>query len=240
MERVKTGISGLDSLIAGGIVKGDSVLISGAPGTGKSILGMQYLYNGAIEEDDPGLYISFEETTDRIKQHFRALNWDIDKLDKESKLSIVSLEPVKSEGTYRAKHLDEFMFNFRTIETVIEHAVETIGAKRVVIDSLSALTSFAHSSFEMREVVLYLKDLLNSHGCTSLFLTQTQKENAAHAIYEETLVDGIIYLYYQKKDLKRVRSLEVIKMRDTEHYEGMYSLKISKKGIEVFPFKTDF
>jgi len=242
MERTKSAIPGLDDLIGGGFIKGDSILISGPPGTGKSILGMQYLHNGAIECDEPGLYVSFEETTERIKEHFRVYNWDIDKLDAESKLNIISLEPIRStHGNYQAKYMEEFMFNFRTIETIIEHAVETIGAKRVVIDSLSALTSFAQTAFEMREVILYLKDLLNSYGCTSLLLTQSQKvEPSTEKLYEETLVDGIIYLYFDKKELKRLRSIEIIKMRDTNHYEGMYSLKISNNGIEVFPFKAEF
>lgn len=240
-NRIKSGVLGLDELIGGGFIEGDSILISGAPGTGKSILGMQYLYYGALECDDPGIYVSFEETTDRIKSHFRVFNWDIDRFDQESKISVMSLDPIHStQSIHHTRQIEEYMFNFRTVQTVIEHAVETMNAKRIVIDSLSALTSFAKSTFEVREVILYLKELLSSYNCTPLFLSQSQKAGTSHILYEETLVDGIIYLYYEKKDLKRQRSIEIIKMRDTSHYEGIYSLKITKAGIEVYPFKAEF
>jgi KaiC/GvpD/RAD55 family RecA-like ATPase len=141
MERAKTGIPGFDKLVEGGIPRGFNVLITGFPGTGKTIFGLQYLYNGA-KQGEPGVYVSLDAPADQLKVQAKQFGWDFDALEKQKKVSFVKVP----EGSIKVN-----------IFSMIEDAVEETGAKRLVFDNLSIF----HVNLDQFVVPLSYKTDLN-------------------------------------------------------------------------------
>ena len=123
-ERVQTGIPSLDKLIEGGLVPGDTTIVAGQPGTGKTTLGLQFLVHGAVKCGENGVYASVIESGEKLKRNARRFGWDLDVLEKEGRLQLVSLQSTMKAGVSTA------------LETVLE-ALHTVKARRLVFDSLS-------------------------------------------------------------------------------------------------------
>src|SRR5947199_5600053 len=126
VERVPTGITSLDKIIEGGLCRGDTIIVAGQPGTGKTTLGLQFLYHGATKCGENGVYASVIESSERLKRNGSRFGWDFNRLEAENKVSLVSLQQTMKAGVST------------TLETVLE-ALHSINAKRLVFDSLSAL-----------------------------------------------------------------------------------------------------
>ena len=125
IERVKSGINGLDNLIDGGFLTGHSILVCGMPGTGKTIFGVQYIYKGITDYNENGLYVAIEDHPNMLTVYARSFGWDLEKAQKEKKLRLLNI-PIDQRG-------------FKIIDAIEEEA-EKVNAKRIVIDSLSALS----------------------------------------------------------------------------------------------------
>ncbi|MEM3690769.1 MAG: ATPase domain-containing protein, partial [Candidatus Micrarchaeia archaeon] len=143
MMRCKTGIKGFDELVEGGFPKGSTILIAGDPGTGKTIFGLQFIYNGAVKFNEKGLYLSLEQTADAIRNQALQFGWDLKKLEEQGKLKIVSI-PVRDISSTTAREILEMCRNE--------------GIKRLVIDSLSTLAINApiyatHQELSIRDVI---------------------------------------------------------------------------------------
>ena len=222
MERIATGISGLDEMIEGGLKKNSITLVSGGCGAGKSIFCMNYIYAGAMAGEN-GLYVTFEETAHELKDNMSSFGWDLDGLEQEGKIKIVRiprediLRIVKDEYSEIKDYLDE------------------VKAKRVVIDSISGIEQGIANEVERRDAVLKLCEWLKEHECTTLITSEAEQEPLAYSRHEtvEFLVDGVIILYNIRHGNKRLKALEVLKMRGTKHTLGLFPIRISK-GIEVF------
>ncbi|MHA2300742.1 MAG: ATPase domain-containing protein, partial [Candidatus Thorarchaeota archaeon] len=149
IERVKTGIPGLDELIEGGFPKGDTILIAGRAGTGKSIMANQFLYNGAKEYDEPGVLVTLEESPHLIKRNMMRFGMDLDALVKKKKLAIVDLSPSKEATPMKIGEYPSF--DLSGLEAIILNHVKKLGAKRVVIDTLAILAYKFRSRDILRE-----------------------------------------------------------------------------------------
>ena len=221
-QRIKTGVEGLDKLIDGGYVRDSTIMVRGDTGTGKTLFCIQYLYMGAMKYNEPGIYITFSESEESICQHGVSLGWDLEKLVKENKLAVLKYEPhdmanILAQGGGS-----------------LQDTMESLGAKRLVIDSLTAYQMVFESEYKMNESVLSLFELLRKWRCTTLvtseFPVTPKKESGGRLGF---LTDGIINLYHMLHNAKRLRVLEIIKMRDTAHNEGLNVLIINKKGLSI-------
>jgi len=223
MERVKSGIKGLDELAGGGIPQGHSILICGAPGTGKTILGLQYLYHGAKYFGENGLYVSIEEDPKKLKTYGANFGWkDIPELEEKGKLGFLRVPPTERK--------------FDIVEKVKEK-VQEMDAKRLVIDSLSAI----YLAFEdITQFVYSFVNVLEELNLTSIFITDSPPGsiNLTKDGVSEFVCDGVIQL--QLNDSSKVinRTLAIKKMRGTIISPGMNLLKFTKTGLEVGEFKA--
>lgn len=227
IERVKTGIKGLDELINGGIPKESTVLLSGGAGTGKTLFAFQFLYNGAVKHKEPGVYVSLEEEPERlIKNVSIAFGWDLNSLMKKKLLSVVKVE----------------LYNFDKLKALIQDEVDRIKAKRLVIDQSTVLGLFFEKKLQVRKSIFELSRMLKNLGCTTIVIseiTEGQQGISAFGV-EEFVADGIVILYYLKEGNVFTRALSIRKMRTTSHDTGIHPIQITKEGIEVFPTEQVF
>ena len=224
--RTKTGIMGLDDLMHGGIPKNKVVLISGQTGAGKTIFGMQYLMKG-IEYGEPGVYVSLEEYPSELYKDFSIFEWDLNGMEGQNRLRILRPNPSDfgKMGLDLSKLIDD-----------ICSAIDDVGAKRVVIDSVSILGLGYENISKFRSHLLEFGNLLHGLGCTTLLLSEAQEERHIISKYgvEEFVAQGIIHLYYLERNFQRYRGIEVRKMRGTSHSNKIHSMDITKKGIQVY------
>lgn len=167
MERVKSGITGLDDLVEGGIPKGSSFLVSGGSGTGKTIFAMQYLYRGALENKEPGLFVTLETNLKNIVWNMESFRWDIRSLQEKNMMRIYRLNLSDTSDTKEMqKKIDDEL-------KVISKLVEEIGAKRLVIDSITALAIWMPEQARVRNMLYRFTDKLKDLDCTTLLTTET-------------------------------------------------------------------
>ena len=227
IERVKTGIPGLDELIEGGIPKESTVLLAGVAGAGKTIFGVQFVYNGALYHNEPGVYISLEEDPERIVKNISlTFGWDLRSLMEKNLLSFITAE----------------LYSFEKLIDMIEGQVSKIGAKRLVIDPSTVLGLYFEKTLEVRKSILEISKLLKRLGCTSLLISEVPEGSKRISSFgvEEFVADGIIILYYFKEEGFFTRALCVRKMRATNHDTGIHPIQITSNGIVVFPKERIF
>jgi len=240
LEVFKTGISGLDSLFsAGGIPKGNSVMIAGGTGTGKSTLCRQICYN-LISKGKKCMYVSFEESAERIERSMTNFGWDVKKYITDGSFLIQKINPLdilrmKFGSVGGSGSATEISYKIKPLVIPKDFQPEVI-----TVDSLTAIISASVSKEKNYRV--YLQQLFNffeETGATSFLITETEQipNRYSDTGIEEFLADGIIVLYnIQKKDT-REGAIEVLKMRYSGHQKSIVSMEITDHGIKVFPDK---
>ncbi len=226
MERVPSGIEGLDELISGGFEKNSSVLVTGAAGTGKTTFALQYIYGGATNYKEAGVLISFEETRESLYKHYLEFGWNFEELEKKNLFRTIEYKPHQI-----TKLLDEG-------GGTIRDTIRDINAKRLVVDSITTYSMLFKDDYEKRVKTLEFLDMLKKWQCTSLIISEMSPkaaESTAGGI--GFLTDAVVSLYYEKKEDKstRVHSLEILKMRATKHTNKLCALTFEKNGIVVYP-----
>lgn len=243
MERMKTGITGLDELIEGGFPAGRSVLISGACGTGKTIMCMQYIYKGAKDFNEPGVYVTLDERPALIREDVMRFGWDLKKQEEKNMLNIVDGSIAKlgmpSEEEYS---LPVTGYDVDKLLLEIMRVIKRLEAKRVVIDSIPALGFNFENPSEVRKAVLKLSYMLMRSGVTSILVSEIQEGVNKFGKYgvEEYVVDGVIVLHYMGVGTQSNRTLHIRKMRATNHSEDLHPIKISKEGISVHRIEEEY
>jgi KaiC/GvpD/RAD55 family RecA-like ATPase len=240
LKKTFTGIKGLDELLQGGIPKGWGVLLTGGAGTGKTTLAVQYLYNGYTKYDEPGVFVSLEEDSHDIIRVMKLFEWDLETLHKNKKLLLINAKPKKGASD-RSEYVIETpffsrTFNFDTICAILEEKINEINAQRVVIDGLSSLTLQYNDEFEIRQGLLDITNLLRSYGCTAIYTSEIPEGSVGISRFgiEEFIAHGVIILYYIRERGKRIRAIEVRKMRGTKHDQALHPYEITNNGIVIF------
>jgi len=223
IPRVCTGIKGLDELLYGGFLEGDTVLLAGAPGTGKTSLGMQFIYGGATKYDEPGVLITFEEFPQRIYRDAANFGWDFPRLEKEDKLKVIFTSP------------DLVQQDLLNEQGIISEMLHEIGARRAVVDSISHFQHHPSLHGDRREAIYGLMNALKREGLTSILIRELPNEAAVGAAAEDFLADGLIILSQERVEGQRVRFVEVMKSRGTPHVPVRGMLLIEEGGLSVIP-----
>ena len=255
MKQIPTGINGLDKMLNGGLPANRCILICGSPGAGKTILGWQFLYYGAVKYNEPGLYVSLDEDIGQLKEelksfgcHFEktetneetsSLGWQIEQLEKEKKIAIVDASPIRRiPGKIKIGDLSigKRDFSLLSLLTFVERKVKDINAKRVVIDPITALTMQYNNISDRRTAILDLFESLNKLETTNLIITELRRVSLEREINtEEFLAHGVILLHAFVNNMEIVRSIQIEKMRGIAHDNQIRPYEITKKGVEVFP-----
>lgn len=236
IERVKTGIPGLDELIEGGFPRGDIILIAGKAGTGKSILATQFIYKGATDYNEPGVFVTLEEPPHLIKRNMIQFGMDLEKLEKEKKISLVDLSPSKEATPVTIGEYPSF--DLSGLEAIVLNHVKKLKAKRVVLDTLSILAYKFKSRDILREEFFKLTANITRTGCTLLLTSEIPTQGQSLGVFdiEAFLASGVIVLYNEKiSDTSRSRSIEVLKLRGSKHSSRIHSMRITDEGIRVWP-----
>jgi len=228
--RAQTGVPGLDDLIEGGLKRGSVVTLSGDAGSGKTTLAMQFLYNGIKKFSEPGVFVSMEQSKASLTDNLSRFGWDLGELEKKHRLRIISLLPHEAA-------------DFQNSELSIQTAIEEIGAKRLVIDSVTSIILSYKTRPKARQGVIRLIERLRNWGVTSMLTSEstTDMQGDVHSPFKiDFLTDGVIYLYNMRRNNYRLHALEVVKMRGTSVNGKMCPLKFGKQGIEVYPNQNVF
>lgn len=230
VDITETGIEGLDSILNGGLVTDSTVLVSGTPGTGKTILGIQYLYNGIKEYDESGIYLTFEEDATDVREAAESLGFD-DWGDLVERDDIA----VYDKGLL----LREEDFS-TTLDTLLEE-FERTRYDRLVVDSLTMLSLFFGTEREKRTYLLKFSDILKRNGLTTLFVTEQRARFPNWEIgLENFLTDGNIYLIQTPTDSGVNRYIWVAKMRKRPVETDIFPIDIGPGGITVHDRASGF
>ena len=222
MERVKSGIPGLDDLVEGGFPKGASILVSGGAGTCKTIIGMQFIYNGAMDYGEPGLYVTVETNLKNIVWNMEGFNWDIRKLQEKNLMRVYRLQFDVTKDL-----AEQISVQLDTITSIVKQ----MKAKRLVIDSTTAFGIWIDDMGKLRNTLFTFTDAIKDLGCTTLLTAETKGGKMDFSAFgiEEFITDGVIALYFTPPN----RSIFIRKMRGTAHSKRIHPFEITKKGVEV-------
>ncbi len=241
MERAPTGIDGLDELIEGGIPRRRMVLVSGSTGTGKTIFSAQFIYRGAVDYGEPGVFVTLDERPATIREDMLQFGWDFKALEDKGMIRIIDGTVTKvgipSEEEYA---LPETGFSLDKLLVEVIKAVKEMGAKRLVVDSLPALGFKYDTEVEVRKAILKMSYVLAKTGVTSIVTTEIPENAGVYSKYgvEEYVADGLIVLRYGSLGGRATRTLQVRKMRGTKHSEFVHPLEITReRGIVVYPIE---
>lgn len=229
LPKTLTGIVGLDEITQGGVPKGRPTLVAGAAGCGKTLLAMTFLYNGAIMFDEPGVFMSFEEHSEDLIANVESLNFDLSALIAAKKLVIdyVRIEPseIDQSGEY----------DLEGLFVRLGYAIDQIGAKRVVLDTLEALypgiTDASLLRSELHRLFAWLKD----RGVTAIITAERGDGALTGSGIEEYVSDCVILLEHRVIEQMTTRRLRVVKYRGSAHSTNEYPFLIDEAGIGVLP-----
>ncbi len=223
MDRVTTGISGLDEMLGGGFLRETANLIEGAPGTGKSTLAMQFIYNGIVKAQEPGLIITFEEFPLQYYHDAAAFGWDFVELEKKGLLRVVMTSPEVS------RH------DVESVGGLIESHINQMGARRVVVDSITHFARLSRDPVELRSLEFSFINALKRQGLTCLLTRESTALLGESA--EDTsiafIVDSYLIMRYVEIESALRKALLVLKMRGSDHAKDIRQYDINEHGIEV-------
>ncbi|MBI4182341.1 MAG: AAA family ATPase [Candidatus Aenigmarchaeota archaeon] len=226
MERVKTGIPGLDELMGGGMPRNQLMLLTGTAGTGKTTLCSQFVFQGFKRHQENGVYLTFEEPPEYIKENMKEFGWDFASLEKTGKFSYIKYDPYRSDDVIE----------------ILESGIRENEAKRVVIDSVSALGLHIRDPEELRRMIFSLSIMLRRLKCSAIMVSEIPPGSQGLSRYgvEEFVSDSVVVLYYERIQGTFNRLLQVWKLRGSNHSDKLHPYTIGKDGIRVNPMEEGF
>lgn len=242
-KKIATGISGLDELVGGGIPEGRVILVIGGPGAGKTILCSQFLYKGIREKQENGVFVSLDESKDHFYSEMQKFGWDFRKLEEGGKFAFVNATRMSRVSMLKEKLYKEETRSLRGKQLSIDKLVEDLQAqiqrtkaKRVVVDTLAALTYRFPDPIERRTAIVDLIESLADLGVTSLVTTELGYLGLErNAVEEEFLVHGVIMMQTLFSGGTTTRAIQVEKMREAKVNPSLVPYSIDQNGIEIFP-----
>jgi circadian clock protein KaiC len=231
LQKCLTGIKGFDEITDGGLPKNRTTLVSGSAGSGKTLLGIDFLINGVVQFKEPGVFMSFEETEEELYTDLASLNLDLQGLVSQKKIVI---EHVILER----KDIQETDFNLEGLFVRLEHAIDSIGAKRVVLDSIESIfagiTDVGILRLEIKRLFRWLKE----KQVTAIVTGEPLQETFTRHGMEQYISDCIILLDNRVNEQIAIRRIRVVKYRGSKHGTNEYPFVIDKDGLSVIPITS--
>lgn len=229
LAKALTGIEGIDQLTFGGLPAGRPTLVCGSAGSGKTMLAAEFLVHGAVKYGEPGVFMTFEETTEELTQNMRSLGFDLDKLQKQKKIAIDFVKVERSEIEETGEYdLDGLFIR-------IGYAIDSIGAKRIVLDTIEALFAGVPNHAILRAELRRLFRFLKSKGVTAIITGERGESTFTRYGLEEYVADCVILLDHRTSEQVSTRRLRVVKYRGSQHGTNEYPFLIGAHGIIVLP-----
>jgi len=233
VERIKTGIPGLDQVLKGGLRKNSNVLITGSPGTGKTIMALQFIYYGAKDSDDNGIFITTEDNVEDIRQNAKNLGMDIASMENKGKIFFMQ------------KPLTTLKGGISSIKGLVD-AIKKYNIKRVALDSLIFFEylypKFNHNRMEFRRQVLIFMQQMKKAGVTFWAVSERQVTDFDRLTYDmmDFVFEGFIVLSRIRKGSYFERVLTVAKIRGQDHSLDVYPVTITDDGLKILYDQTPF
>jgi KaiC/GvpD/RAD55 family RecA-like ATPase len=244
MERVSSGVKGLDDILEGGFPKARMILIVGSPGSGKTILAIQFLRAGALKGES-SIYVTFDERPEQVKENMSAFRWDLDRLEAEGKIMFVDATPFRRmktavtsgpEGRAGLLTIDVLPeITLRALVETVRRLAEEEDVTRLVIDPITSLSVRYQSPVKRRRAMLMLFDALSSTGATCLVTSELRTSMLTRKFQlEEYLSQGVVLMRTGIHEGNVVRAVQVEKMRGIAHDTQLRPYLIGQNGVEVF------
>ncbi|ERT06976.1 circadian clock protein KaiC [Lyngbya aestuarii BL J] len=231
VQKIRTMVEGFDDISHGGMPLGRTTLVSGTSGTGKTLFAVQFLYNGIINFDEPGIFVTFEESPNDIIKNASSFGWDLQELVEQGKLFILDASP-DPEG-------QDIVGNFDLSALIerIQYAIRKYKARRVSIDSVTAVFQQYEAAGVVRREIFRLVARLKQVGATTIMTTEREQEYGPVARFgvEEFVSDNVIIVRNVLEGERRRRTMEILKLRGTTHMKGEFPFTITNNGISIFP-----
>jgi circadian clock protein KaiC len=229
IDKAPTGIQGLDDITHGGLPKGRPTLVSGGPGSGKTLLGVSFLVEGAQRYHEPGVLLTFEENAEDLAQDVRSLGYDLHKLCDEKKLLVDYIHVDRSEIEETGEYDLEGLF------VRLDHAIKEIGAKRVMLDTIETLFGGLKDAGILRAELRRLFRWLRDRKMTTIVTAERGEQLFTRQGLEEYITDAVISLDHRVHDQISTRRIRVVKYRGSTHGTNEYPFLIDRDGITVLP-----
>ncbi len=232
LAKAPTGIAGLDEITGGGLPRGRPTLVCGAAGCGKTMLAAEFLISGATQQNEPGVFMMFEESAAELTENIRSLGFDLEKLQRQKKIALDYVHIERSEIEETGEYDLEGLF------IRLGHAIDTIGAKRVVLDTIEALfaglPNHAVLRAELRRLFRWLKD----RGMTAVITGERGEHSLTRYGLEEYVADCVILLDHRIINQLSTRRLRILKYRGSAHGTNEYPFLIGERGLSVLPITS--
>lgn len=232
LKKVPTGITGFDEITGGGVPAGRPTLVCGSAGCGKSLFAAEFLIRGATEFNEPGVLMTFEETADDIRKNVASLGFDVDDLAARKKLVIDHVRVERNEIEENGEYDLEGLF------IRLNYAIQSIGAKRVVLDTIETLFSGLSNQAILRSELRRLFGWLKEHGMTTIITGERGDGALTRQGLEEYVSDCVVLLDHRVFGQISTRRLRVVKYRGSTHGTNEYPFLIDEEGISVLPLTT--
>ena len=226
IQKCPTGIKGFDQITGGGLPKNRTTLVCGSAGSGKTLLGIDFLINGAINYNEPGIFMSFEETEEELYNDVASLNLDLKGLVSQKKLLLEYVVLKRSD-------IQESDFNLEGLLIRLEHAIDSIGAKRVVVDSIESLFAGLTDAGILRLEIKRLFQWLKEKQVTAIITGEPGQDSYTRHGLEEYISDCMIFLDNRVNEQLSIRRIRIIKYRGSNHGTNEYPFVIDKDGLSV-------
>lgn len=232
LTKVPTGIPGLDQVTHGGFPKGRTALVVGGPGTGKTLVGLEFLVQGAVQFNEPGVCIAFEETAEEIITNMASLGHDLSALIRDKKLAIdyVKIERKQIEETGE--------YDLEALFIRLRHAIDRVKAKRVLLDTIEVLFSDLKEEGIVRAELRRIFHWLKEAGMTAVITAESGASSLSRHGLEEYVADCVIVLDHRVTEQVSTRRLRVMKYRGSSHGTNEYPFLLNEEGISVLPITS--
>ena len=232
LAKAPTGIAGLDEITNGGLPRGRPTLVCGGAGCGKTLLAMEFLVRGALEYNEPGVFMSFEETAADLVDNARSLGFDLERLSARRRLLLDYVRLERSELTEAGEYDLEGLF------IRLGHAIDTIGAKRVVLDTIEMLFAGLSDRFVVRAELARLFRWLKTKRVTAIVTGEREAEHLTRHGLEEYVSDCVILLDQRVMEQSATRRLRIVKYRGSAHGGNEMPFLIDDHGLSVLPITS--